>query len=123
MVILVVGMVVVAAFTPSNFICAYVLFCLFERLWNYKASRQLGQLTGHRQRVTCLTSLGYLGNGPYIATGSSDCSIKMFDVAIGKAVNKMIMRAKSKCTGLAAINGGSSIVSGHMDGSLRLVAL
>ncbi len=64
-----------------------------------------------------------LGNGPYIATGSSDCSIRIFDVALVKAVNKLTMRAKSKCTGLAGIDGGSPIVSGHMDGSLRLVVL
>ncbi len=69
--------------------------------------------------MTCLTSLGCLGDGPYIASGSHDCSIKVFDIAVGKAVNKMIMRAKSKCTGLAAVDGGSSLVSGHMDGSLR----
>ncbi len=94
--------------------------CPVRRLWNYKTSRHLGKLTGHHQRVSCLTSLGCLGGGPYVASGSHDCSIKIFDVATGKNVNKIIMRAKSKCTGLAAADGSSSFVSGHMDGSLRL---
>ncbi|KAG5192957.1 WD40-repeat-containing domain protein [Tribonema minus] len=89
------------------------------RVWSHQSCRQVAHLTGHQQKVCAVV---WWGDGRHLATGSHDCSIKVWDLERQWSSTPQLMRAPSKVNALdsgAGGSGDSTLVSGHFDGSLR----
>ncbi|EGG15547.1 autophagy protein 16 [Cavenderia fasciculata] len=84
------------------------------RLWNVELGRPRHTLTGHIGKV--YTGKFFAGSDK-VATGSHDRTIKLWDLQKGYC-NRTIF-CFSSCNDLLPLSGGSTIVSGHVDHSIR----
>ncbi len=75
-------------------------------------------LEGHTKAVWCIVTL----NDGRIASGSSDCKIKVWDVVAARCVQTLEGCADTKAVRCLAALGDGRLASGSSDGEIRLFA-
>ncbi|GAM24423.1 hypothetical protein SAMD00019534_075980 [Acytostelium subglobosum LB1] len=84
------------------------------RLWNVELGRPRHTLTGHIGKVY---TGRFIHGSDKVVTGSHDRTIKVWDLQKGYC-NRTIF-CFSSCNDLVTMSGGSMVVSGHVDHSVR----
>jgi Ca2+/Na+ antiporter len=87
------------------------------KLWSLKNNKLLNTFTGHIDYINCVKSLNAQQHG---LTGSSDRTIREWDYNTKSMVRKF--NCISACHSLAIAPDDSYILSGHMDGTVKLWA-
>jgi autophagy-related protein 16 len=87
------------------------------RIWNHQTGRNVAHFAGHQQRVPCIS---FCEGERFLVSASHDCSVKVWDVQHQWNATLQLMRARSKCNSLDVGVDSNLIITGHMDGSLRL---
>jgi WD40 repeat protein len=87
------------------------------KLWSLKNNKLLNTFTGHIDYINCVKSLNAQQHG---LTGSTDRTIREWDYNSKSLVRKF--NCISACHSLAIAQDDSFILSGHMDGSVKLWA-
>ena len=85
------------------------------KLWSLKNNKLLNTFTGHIDYINCVKSLNAQQHG---LTGSTDRTIREWDFNTKTMVRKF--NCISACHALAIAQDDSFILSGHMDGSVKL---
>ena len=85
------------------------------KLWALKNNKLLNIFNGHIDYVNCVKSLNAVQRG---VTGSSDRTIREWDYNTGKETRKL--SCVSACYALAIAPDDSFMLSGHLDGSVKL---
>jgi len=85
------------------------------KLWSLKNNKLLNIFNGHIDYVNCVKSLNAQQRG---LTGSSDRTIKEWDYNTNKETRKL--SCVSACHALAIAPDDSFILSGHLDGTIKL---
>jgi hypothetical protein len=85
------------------------------KLWSLKNNKLLNTFTGHIDYINCVKSLNAQQHG---LTGSTDRTIREWDFNTKTMVRKF--NCISACNALAIAQDDSFILSGHMDGSVKL---
>ena len=85
------------------------------KLWSLKNNKLLNTFTGHIDYINCVKSLTAQQHG---LTGSTDRTIREWDFNTKTMVRKF--NCISACHALAIAQDDSFILSGHMDGSVKL---
>ena len=85
------------------------------KLWSLKNNKLLNIFNGHIDYVNCVKSLNAQQRG---LTGSSDRTIKEWDYNTNKETRKL--SCVSACHALAIAPDDSYILSGHLDGTIKL---
>lgn len=79
------------------------------------ATKQLHHLVGHQNKVTCVRFVGDRG----VITGSTDRSLKLWDISRQTYRQNITMRHSSPSTCIDTATESSTAVSSHLDGGLR----
>ena len=87
------------------------------KLWTLKNNKLLNTFTGHIDYINCVKSLNAQQHG---LTGSTDRTIREWDYNTKSLVRKF--NCISACHSLAIAPDDSFILSGHMDGTVKLWA-
>jgi len=87
------------------------------KLWALKNNKLLNTFTGHIDYINCVKSLNAQQHG---LTGSTDRTIREWDYNTKTMVRKF--NCISACHSLAISQDDSYILSGHMDGTVKLWA-
>ena len=87
------------------------------KLWSLKNNKLINTFTGHIDYINCVKSLNAQQHG---LTGSSDRTIREWDYNTKSMVRKF--NCISACHSLAIAPDDSYILSGHMDGTVKLWA-
>ena len=87
------------------------------RVWSTEHAKPLRLLVGHVADVDCVA---WHPNAHYLATGSSDCTVRLWDVATGAAVRVLTGGHKHKVCSVAVSPNGKLAASGAVDGSIAL---
>ena len=85
------------------------------KLWSLRNNKLLNTFNGHIDYINCVKSLNAQQRG---ITGSSDRSIKEWDYNTNKETRKL--SCVSACHALAIAPDDSFIISGHLDGTIKL---
>ena len=85
------------------------------KLWSLKNNKLINTFTGHIDYINCVKSLNAQQHG---LTGSTDRTIREWDFNTKTMVRKF--NCISACHALAIAQDDSFILSGHMDGSVKL---
>ena len=85
------------------------------KLWSLKNNKLLNTFTGHFDYINCIKSLNAQQHG---LTGSTDRTIREWDFNTKTMVRKF--NCISACHSLAIAQDDSFILSGHLDGSVKL---
>ena len=84
-------------------------------MWSTEHTKPLRILVGHASDVDCIS---WHPNGHYLVTGSSDCSVRMWDVSTGKCVRILTGGHNSKVSSVVISPNGIMAASGGLDGSI-----
>src|SRR5258706_285304 len=68
----------------------------------------------------CVWSVSYSPNGPYVLTGSHDCTIRIWDAESGAAVGEPLEGHTGWVTSVAYSPDGRHIISGSEDRTIRI---
>jgi WD40 repeat protein len=89
-------------------------FNLDADLWNPRNGAHLGKLTGHTGTIQCVAAL----KDGKILTGSSDRTIKVWDVATRTCIRTF--SGHSHWVSAVAVTADDAIVTGDLDGELKV---
>jgi WD40 repeat protein len=96
------------------------------RIWDVVTGQERATLNGHRgppatyvERTATVTSVAVVTNGSWIASGSDDKTVRIWDVKTGQA--RAVLEGHSGTVRAVAVSpDGSWIASGSDDGSVRV---
>ncbi len=111
------GQAVVAA---RNTLRAGSIFALDR--WDSATGKQVGTLPAHRQTIEhsgMISSVAFSPQGPLLASGSLDHSIRLWDIGSGQCRDALRGNSSEIWT-LAFMANGQGLISGAKDGTVRL---
>lgn len=87
------------------------------RVWNIKSQRMVHQLVGHANKIT---SVRFLGTAKGIVTASADRQMIVWDISKQTYRQTTNISLNSTANSIDVADDSYTVVSGHVDGGLRL---
>ncbi|OEU20738.1 WD40 repeat-like protein [Fragilariopsis cylindrus CCMP1102] len=87
------------------------------RVWNIKSQRMVHQLVGHANKIT---SVRFLGTAKGIITASADRQMIVWDISKQTYRQTTNISLNSTANSIDVADDSYTVVSGHVDGGLRL---
>src|SRR5262249_57725254 len=84
-------------------------------VWEFVTGKLLRKLEGHKGAVRCLT---FSSDGKTLASGGSDCTLRLWDFVTGKPVHAAAGH-QGRVTSVAVTADGKEVISAGLDGAIR----